>query len=132
MNLFENLDNVNIDHYCIKNYDNPQCLSIEDYHNDMRRFKYIKRLLNQYTNNSNIKIRLLLNHIIMIYNIFNNESATRILFFKINEHHWSILKTILIFLDRMPKNVYGINNRDIISSDIQLDERIVSMLRDIK
>ena len=132
MNLFDSLDNNNIDHFCIKSYDNPQCTSLEDYHNDMRRFKYIKRLLNQYSNNNVIKIRLLLNHIIMVYNIFSNDSATRILFYKIEEKHWSILKTVLIFLNRMPKSIKGINNQDIVSTDIKLDEHIVTMLREIK
>ena len=105
---------------------------MEDYHNDMRRFKYIKRLLNQFSNDNEIKVRLLLNHIIMVYNIFDNEAATRILFFKIDSKHWDILKTVLIFLNRMPKNIKGINSHNIIASDIQVNEKIVTMLREIK
>ena len=132
MNLFDDLNDSNIEPFCIKYYNNPQCLSMEDYHNDMRRFKYIKRLLNQFSNNNEIKVRLLLNHIIMVYNIFDNEAATRILFYKIDENHWDILKTVLIFLNRMPKNIKGINSRNIITSDIQLNDIIVTMLREIK
>ena len=128
---FANINDDNIDLYCIKHYDNPQCISIEDYNNDMRRFKYIKRLLNQYANGNEIKIRLLVNHIIMIYNIFDLQSATRILFYKLPEEHWSVLKTILIFLNRMPKIVYGINNTNLISSDIQIDNVIANQLREI-
>ena len=128
---FANINDENIDLYCIKNYNNPQCISIEDYNNDMRRFKYIKRLLNQYANGNEIKIRLLVNHIIMIYNIFDLQSATRILFYKLPEEHWSVLKTILIFLNRMPKIVYGINNTNLISSDIQIDDVIANQLREI-
>lgn len=128
---FANINDDNIDLYCIKHYDNPQCISIEDYNNDMRRFKYIKRLLNQYANGNEIKIRLLVNHIIMIYNIFDLQSATRILFYKLPEEHWSVLKTILIFLNRMPKIVYGINNTNLISSDIQIDDVIANQLREI-
>tara|TARA_R100000353_G_scaffold166486_1_gene128049 strand:+ start:278 stop:670 length:393 start_codon:yes stop_codon:yes gene_type:complete len=128
---FANINDENIDLYCIKNYSNPQCISIEDYNNDMRRFKYIKRLLNQYANGNEIKIRLLVNHIIMIYNIFDRLSATRILFYKLPQEHWSVLKTILIFLNRMPKIVYGINNTNLISSDIQIDDVIANQLREI-
>ena len=131
MNLYDDLNDSNIEPYCIKHYDNPQCLAMEDYHNDMRRFKYIKRLLNQFSNDNEIKVRLLLNHIIMVYNIFDNEAATRILFFKIDSKHWDILKTVLIFLNRMPKNIKGINSRNIIASDIQLNDKIVTMLREI-
>ena len=68
----------------------------------------------------------------MVYNIFDNEAATRILFYKIDENHWDILKTVLIFLNRMPKNIKGINSRNIITSDIQLNDKIVTMLREIK
>ena len=132
MNLLDDLNDSNIEPFCIKYNNNPQCLSMEDYHNDMRRFKYIKRLLNQFSNNNEIKVRLLLNHIIMVYNIFDNEAATRILFYKIDENHWDILKTVLIFLNRMPKNIKGINSRNIITSDIQLNDKIVTMLREIK
>ena len=128
---FANINDENIDLYCIKNYNNPQCISIEDYNNDMRRFKYIKRLLNQYANGNEIKIRLLVNQIIMIYNIFDRLSATRTLFYRLPQEHWSVLKTILIFLNRMPKIVYGINNTNLISSDIQIDNVIANQLREI-
>ena len=80
----------------MKFYDNPQCISVEDYQTDMKRFKYIKRLLNQYNSSTDLNIRLLLNHIIMVYNLFDNQIATRILFFKIDSKYWPILKPILM------------------------------------
>lgn len=132
MNLYSNLTDENIELYCIRHYNNPQCISVEDYHNDMRRFKYIKRLLNQFHNHGTVKIRLLLNHVIMIYNIFDPEPATRILFFKITEQYWDVIKPLLIHLNLMPEIVQGINNRDIRSSDIQLNESIVQLLRENK
>lgn len=130
--LYNNLDDSNINNYCIKYYQNSQCISIDDYNDDIRRFKYIKRLLNQFENNGTIKIRLLLNHIITIYNLFDNRAATRILFFKINKHHWPILKPILLYLKLLPEYVYGINNEDIRTSEIPLNEKIISLLRDNK
>ena len=128
---FQNLTNDNIELYCVQNYDNPQCLSYEDYQNDMRRFKYIKRLLNQYRNSNILKIRLLLNHIIMIYNLFNNDAATRILFFKTTPEDWDILKTLLVFLNRLPNSIVGINNSTINTIDIKSNTNIEKMLKDI-
>lgn len=128
---FQNLTSENIELYCVKHYDNPQCLSYDDYHNDMRRFKYIKRLLNQYKNNKSFKIRLLLNHIIMIYNLFDNESATRILFFKIPPEDWNVLKTLLEFLNRLPNTINGINNSTIKTHEIKNNQDIENMLKEI-
>lgn len=128
---FQNLTSDNIDLYCVKHYDNPQCLSFDDYHNDMRRFKYIKRLLNQYRNNNILKIRLLLNHIIMVYNLFDQEAATRILFFKTPPEDWDILKTLLVFLNRLPRSIEGINNSTINTLEIKNNQAIVNMLKDI-
>ena len=128
---FQNLTSDNIDLYCVKHYDNPQCLSIDDYNNDMRRFKYIKRLLNQYRNNNILKIRLLLNHIIMVYNLFDQEAATRILFFKTPPEDWDILKTLLVFLNRLPRSIEGINNSTINTLEIKNNQAIVNMLKDI-
>lgn len=130
--LYKNLDDSNINNYCIKYYNNPQCISISDYNDDIRRFKYIKRLINQFENNGTIKIRLLLNHIITIYNLFDRTAATRILFFKINELHWPIIKPILMYLNLLPEYVYGINNQDIKTSEIPLNEKIIGLLRENK
>tara|TARA_R110000824_G_scaffold227224_1_gene415056 strand:+ start:118 stop:465 length:348 start_codon:yes stop_codon:yes gene_type:complete len=115
----------------MKFYDNPQCISVEDYQTDMKRFKYIKRLLNQYNSSTDLKIRLLLNHIIMVYNLFDNQIATRILFFKIDPKYWPILKPILIFLKLMPDMIRGIDGNNIRSSDIQLHNLTVTQLREI-
>ena len=87
--------------FAIKYYDNPSAVTKEDYLDDLRRFKYIKRLINKYLKNGEVKLHLLLNHIIIVYNVFN-EAATPLLFFKMDKEYWSIIKSIMIFLERYP------------------------------
>lgn len=126
---FDDINENNIELYCMKYYDNPQCIGTEDFRDDMKRFKYLKRLLNHYLVTHELKQRLILNHLIMIYNLFDNEAATRILFYKIDENSWQVLKPFLIYLKRMPKVVRGIKNNDIRDSDITLDQHVVKQLR---
>lgn len=127
--IINNLTNDNIEIYCMKSYDNPQCISMQDYLEDMKILKYIKRLLNRYDVDGELREKLLLKHIIMWYNIFAAEAATRILFFYISAKHYPTLKTFLIYLNFMPKIVKGINGIDIYSSNIKLDEYAVIQLR---
>ena len=126
---FDDISENNIELYCMKYYDNPQCIGTEDYRDDMKRFKYLKRLLNHYLTTRELKQRLILNHLIMIYNLFDNEAATRILFYKIDENSWQVLKPFLIYLKRMPRVVRGIRSKDIRDSDIILDQNVVKQLR---
>ena len=88
--------------FAIKYYDNPSAVTKEDFLDDLRRFKYIKRLINKYLKNGEVKLHLLLNHIIIVYNVFN-EAATPLLFFKMDKEYWSIIKSIMIFLERYPQ-----------------------------
>lgn len=128
---FDDISENNIELYCMKYYDNPQCIGTEDYRDDMKRFKYLKRLLNHYLTTHELKQRLILNHLIMIYNLFDNEAATRILFYKIDENSWQVLKPFLIYLKRMPKVVRGIKSKDIRETDIILDQNVVKQLRSL-
>ncbi len=128
---FDDISENNIELYCMKYYDNPQCIGTEDYRDDMKRFKYLKRLLNHYLTTHELKQRLILNHLIMIYNLFDNEAATRILFYKIDENSWQVLKPFLIYLKRMPKVVRGIRSKDIRETDIILDQNVVKQLRSL-
>lgn len=128
---FDDISENNIELYCMKYYDNPQCIGTEDYRDDMKRFKYLKRLLNHYLTTRELKQRLILNHLIMIYNLFDNEAATRILFYKIDENSWQVLKPFLIYLKRMPKVVRGIRSKDIRDTDIILDQHVVKQLRSL-
>ena len=128
---FEVLDEKNIDLYALKAYDNPQCTSMDEFEDDIKRIKYLKRLFNRYRAYGDLKHRLILNHIVILYNLFPVEDATRILFFKMDENDYPLLKTFLVFLGYMPERVIGINGSDIISSNISLDQKIIEELRNI-
>jgi len=127
--MFDDLNEKNFLLYAMKEYDNPQCVQVEEFYDDLKKVKYIKRLFNQYLNEGVLKERLLLNHIIVFYNVFPVRSATRILFLKIEEEFWPILKTFLVYLSYMPEIIDSINGRAIISDNIQLDQGVVDKLR---
>ena len=129
---FDDLNEDNFLIYAMKEYNNIQCVDIEEYYDDLKKIKYIKRLFNIYKNDGQLKERLILNHLIVYYNVFPVQSGTRILFYKIEEHFWPMLKTFLIFLDRMPEKIESIRGNEIKSTNIILDEGIVTRLRTIK
>ena len=118
--------------YAMREYNNMQCTDIEEFYDDLKKIKYIKRLFNSYRNNGQLKERLILNHLIIFYNVFTVQAGTRILFYKIEKDFWPILKTFLIYLDRMPDKIDSIRGEIILTSDIQLDDGIISRLRTIK
>ncbi len=126
--MFENLSEQNILLYAIKSYDKPNCVKSE-FDEDYKKFRYIKRLLQKYRLTNEIKERLLLNHLVVLQNVFGAEASTRILFFRIDERDYKALKTFLIYTSAMPERIKGIRGRDIVSSDISLDPRIVEILR---
>jgi hypothetical protein len=128
---FSNLTNDNIVLYAVKYYDNPACRGVHEFNEDLDRIKYIKRLFKRYMTKGVLKERLILNHIIVLYNVFGVEAATRILFFRLESDLWSALKTFLVFLNFMPDRVQGIEGQDIISSDVSLDLHLVGILRGI-
>jgi len=127
--VFDDLNEKNFLLYAMKEYDNPQCVQVEEFYDDLKKVKYIKRLFNQYLNEGVLKERLLLNHIIVFYNVFPVRSATRILFLKIEEKFWPILKTFLVYLSYMSEIIDPINGKTILSDDIQLDQGVVDKLR---
>ena len=127
--IFDDLNEKNFLLYAMKEYDNPQCVQVEEFYDDLKKVKYIKRLFNQYLNEGVLKERLLLNHIIVFYNVFPVRSATRMLFLKIEEKFWPILKTFLVYLSYMSEIIDPINGKTILSDDIQLDQGVVDRLR---
>ena len=100
--IFTELTSENFLLFAIKNYENPQAVTKEDFEKDLNHFKYIKRLLKRYKNTGELKAHLLLNHFIILYNIFG-EGTTAMLFYKIEEEMWEIMKTFVVFLDRLPE-----------------------------
>ena len=100
--IFNELTDENFLLFAIKNYENPQAVTKEDFDKDLNHFKYIKRLLKRYKNTGQLKTHLLLNHFIILYNIFG-EATTPMLFFKIEEDLWSSMKTFVMFLGKLPE-----------------------------
>ena len=99
---FDELNESNYIMFAMKNYENPQAVTQEDFYDDMKRFKWIKRLLNKYKNTGEMNVHLLLNHFIILYNIFG-DATTPLLFYRIDSELWNILKTFIIYLDRLPE-----------------------------
>ena len=130
--IFDDLNDDNFLMFAMKEYNDIQCTSIEEFYDDLKKIKYIKRLFNIYKNNGQLKERLILNHFIVFYNVFPVQAGTRILFYKIEKAFWPMLKTFLLFLDRMPETIDSIRGETIRASDIQLDDGVVTRLRTIK
>ena len=129
---FDDLTEENFLMFAMREYNNMQCTDIEEFYDDLKKIKYIKRLFNIYKNDGQLKERLILNHLITWYNVFPIYAGTRILFYKIEEQFWPMLKTFLIFLDRMPDKIESIRGKEILSTDIKLDDGIITKLRTIK
>ena len=128
---FDNLTSENILMYAMKIYDRPDCI-MSEFKEDMKRFNYLKRLFRRYRKIGEIKERLVLNHLVVLYNVFGAEALTRMLFFKMSKDDQPIVKTYLLFLSCMPEVVKGIKGQDILSSDIPVDLKIAEVLREIK
>ena len=129
--MFENLTNDNVVMYAIKAYDKPNCI-MSEFTDDMKRFNYLKRLFQRYRKYNELREQLVLNHLVVIYNVFGPEVATRLLFFKMSKDDYSALKTYLLFLSYMPERIKGIKGNDIHSSDIPVDMKVADILRKIK
>lgn len=127
----DRVDETNFVLYAAKHYDNPECFDTLEFYEDLKRIKYIKRHFNKYVETGELKERLILNHIIILYNVFGN-AATKLLLFRL-QGHYTYLKPFLVFLGRMPDVVSGIglNNTTVISSTISMDPNIVNALRKI-
>ena len=126
---FDDLNGKNFLLYAMQHYDNPQCVEVEEFNDDLKKIKYIKRLFNQYITEGVLKERLLLNHIIVFYNVFSVEAATRILFYKLEEEFWPMLKTFLFYLSFLPEKIESINGKEILTDNIPMDQGIVDSLR---
>ena len=119
---FKELTEKNLLLYAAKHYSNPTFSDIEDFHEDLKRFKYIKRLLNRYLETDDLSERLILNHLIVIFNMFGIEAALNILDLKLEEKHWPVVKLFLIFLKYIKNDQY---------TGITMDPSVVEALRKI-
>jgi hypothetical protein len=126
-NMNQMLTEDNFLQYAMHHYDNSQCYSLEEFNDDLKRFLYLKKLFNRYKNECDLKENLILNHLVVIYNIFGDE-ATNMLFFKIDKEYWDILVTFLVFLNRMPEELPQYKLK---LSHVKLDEYIIQILRKI-
>ena len=113
--------------YAAQNYDNPQCSSTEEFYDDLKKFKYIKRLFNKYSDSGELKERLILNHIVVLINVFGPIPAVNLMFFRLEEY-LPYLKPFLILLDMLPESV-TVNQKLYITSDINMYRRKVERLR---
>ena len=123
------MTNENFLIYCAKNYDNPQCHSTEEFLEDLKRIKYIKKLITRYVESGDLKERLILNHIIILYNVFGAEHLPRILYLKMRKQ-FHYLKPFLVMMNIMPNKIVNVNDEKLIDLDlIGLDPTIVEALR---
>lgn len=130
--MHDTLDEANFLLFAAKYYDNPHCYDTVEFYDDLSRFKYLKRLCNRYDETGEMKERLIINHLIILYNLFGIEPTTRMLFLKLRgQYH--IIKPFLVLMGVMPDVIYnvGVEGSKIYSSDITMDQQIVELLRNI-
>ncbi len=118
--MYEKITSANVTMFAIKHYDNPQCEGEKEFHDDMKRFKYIKRLLRKYHETGVLKERLILNHIIIINNLFGPDACVTLLLFKIQREYWETLKAFLLFLNILRED-------ELI--DVKAKQEVVEVLR---
>jgi hypothetical protein len=128
--MFDDLNEDNFMMYAMKCYESPNCV-MSEFEGDIKRTKYLKRLFRRYKVTKTLKERLILNHIILLNNVFGPEVTSRILFYRIDERDYDILKTFLLYLGIMPEVIWGINGKNIRSADIAVDMNIAEILRNI-
>jgi len=122
MDIFEELNEENFTLFAIRHYDNPQCTSTEEFYEDIRRFRYLKRLLKRYYNTGELRERLILNHLIILNNVFGVENAVRMLQYKIDDEYWPVLKTSLLYLEYIDEGF---------RVEIPLDKEVVKRMREL-
>jgi hypothetical protein len=128
---FDNLTDDNVMLYAIKAYDKPNCI-MSEFSEDMKRFNYLKRLFRRYRKHNEMRERLVLNHLVVLNNVFGVEVTTRLLFYEMSPNDYSQLKTYLLFLSCMPDVIIGIKGSNILSSSIEVNMEIADVLRTLK
>lgn len=125
----DNLTSKNVALYAAKQYDNPQCLDTAEYLEDYKRLKYVKRLCRRYLTTQRVSVRLMLNHLVLLNNVFGPTATCRLLFVKCDDARmYKVLKPFLLYLSILPDVVVGINGGDIYTRDIPTDAKLVKQL----
>lgn len=122
MGLFDEVTEDNVVIFAAKNYYNPKCIDAEEFYEDLNRFKYVKRLVNKYLETEKVSERLILNHLIVIFNVFGIPASLKILEFKLEDRQWKVIKPFLIFLKYIENDQYV---------GIDMDNKIIEKLRKI-
>ena len=122
--FFDELTESNHVLFAIKHYENPQSVTVDDFLEDMKKFKYLKRLFKRYLNSDVLRVNLILNHLIILFNVFG-EGTIPLLMYKLEHEYWSILKTFLIYLNRYPEIDSGI------LSKVPVDPKVKSILAEL-
>ena len=122
MDIFEELNDENFTLFAIRHYDNPQCTSTEEFYEDIRSFRYLKRLLKRYKKTGELRERLILNHLIVLCNLFGVDNTIKMLEFKLEKEFWPTIKTCLLYL--------GYVNEDW-RQDIAMDKEVVKRMREM-
>jgi len=128
--MIDDLNDDNFLIYAMKCYNAPHCI-MSEFESDIKRTKYLKRLFRRYKVTKSLKERLILNHIILLNNVFGPEATARILFYKIDERDYDILKTFLSYLNIVPEMIYGIRGKNVSVVEIQIDVNVAEILRQI-
>jgi hypothetical protein len=128
--MIDDLNDDNFLIYAMKCYNAPHCI-MSEFESDIKRTKYLKRLFRRYKISKSLKERLILNHIILLNNVFGPEATVRILFYKIDERDYDILKTFLAYLNIVPEIIYGVKGKNISVTDIPIDVNVAEILRQI-
>lgn len=122
MKLFEKLNEENFLLYAANNYKNPNCTDAEEFYDDLNRFKYVKRLLGRYYNEDDLQERLILNHLVILANVFGIRPSVKMLWYKVNREHWPVIKPMLLYLNYITEKE---------KMDVPLDPLVVERLRKI-
>jgi hypothetical protein len=128
--MIDDLNDDNFLIYAMKCYNAPHCI-MSEFESDIKRTKYLKRLFRRYKVTKSLKERLILNHIILLNNVFGPEATARILFYKIDERDYDILKTFLSYLNIVPEMIYGIKGKNISVAEVPIDVNVAEILRQI-
>lgn len=123
--MFEPLTDQNFVQMAMRHYDNPQCTSVAEFEEDLKRFMYIKKLFGRYKESGELRERLVINHLIVLHNVFGVITPD-LLFFKTDKDYWNILATFLVYLNQMPEELPEFKIK---LSELTLDEKILTVLR---